>query len=113
MLDKIEEFVNWLNDMDWGWRPVLSLRPPKDRDMDNRLLVKLSLIFGSAIGAFFSALFLFVDVTTGNGTITIGDILFDALYYLPAGWILFFLVFKMTFAYFWNRRARRLRRNQE
>jgi hypothetical protein len=113
MLDKLENFVNRLNDMDWGWRPVLSLRPPKDRDMDNRLLIKLTLIFGSAVGVLFSTLILFVEVTTGGGNITPGSILSDFLCCLPVGWILFFPVFKLVFAYFWNRRARRLRRNQE
>jgi uncharacterized membrane protein len=100
MIDQIESFMNILTDMDWGWWPVLSLRPPKDRDIDNQTLVKLTLVFGSIVGFIFLLI-----VLTSTGTITLGSFLVSVV----SGWLLYFVVYKFTFAYFWNRRARRLR----
>jgi hypothetical protein len=100
MMDQVENFMNELTDMDWGWWPVLFLRPPKDKDIDNVILLKLSLVFGSVIGVLFLLLILLLI-----GTITLGMVLFSIF----LGWLLFFFVYKFTFVYFWNRRARRLR----
>ncbi len=100
MIDQIENFMNQLTDMDWGWWPVLFLRPAKEMDIDNITLLKLSMVFGSSIGL----LFLLVVFLT-SGVTTWGIFLFCIL----LGWLLFFVVYKITFAYFWNRRARRLR----
>ncbi len=47
---KFEDIMNWLTDLDWGWWPVLSMRPQKDDDIDNRVLLKISPIFGSVAG---------------------------------------------------------------
>jgi len=103
MIDKIENFINRLNDMDWGWWPVLSLRPPKDKDLDNLIILKLTLIFGSVLGV----LFLLVGWVTRVLTLTCAVVSF------LIGWVLFFLVFKGISAYFWNRRARRLREPED
>jgi hypothetical protein len=100
MIDQIENFMNQLTDMDWGWWPVLFLRPAKEMDIDNITLLKLSMVFGSSIGL----LFLLVVFLT-SGVMTWGIFLFCVL----LGWLFFFVVYKITFAYFWNRRARRLR----
>lgn len=108
MIDKIEHFMNRLTDMDWGWWPVLFLRPPKDKDMDNLVLLKMTLFGGSVVGV----LFLLVVVIGATEALTLGDIIFDIIFCLLLGWVLFFVVYKMTFAYFWNRRARRLRSHQ-
>ena len=45
--------MNGLTDMDWGWWPVVSLRPPKDKDIDNfsGTALVLYLLFG-VIGFF-------------------------------------------------------------
>jgi hypothetical protein len=102
MIDNIENFMNKLTDMDWGWWPVLFLRPAKDKDIDNLVLLKMSLIFGSVIGILLLLLYLALTRTS-----TLGCIVF----FILLGWILFFINYKFTFAYFWNRRARRLRGN--
>ena len=107
MLDRLEKFMNWLNDMDWGWWPLLSLRPPKDQDMNNLMLLKLALFYGSIIGM----LFLIVVVIGVVETLTLGEILSVAIVCLLLGWILAFMTYKITIAYAWNRRARRLRRH--
>ncbi len=100
MLDKIEDFMNRLTDMDWGWWPVLSLRPAKDKDFDNITLLKISLVFGSLVGV----LLLMVGVVATKSLTVSGFISAIVL-----GWMLFFVVYKITFVYFWNRRARHLR----
>ena len=38
----IEGFVNMITDMDWGWWPVLFLRPPKNRNIQTLLILKLT-----------------------------------------------------------------------
>jgi hypothetical protein len=102
MLDQIENFMNHLSDMDWGWWPVLPLRPAKDQEIDNVILLKLSLVFGSAVGVIFLLIVFFA-----TGTMTFGTFMICIL----LGWLLFFVGYKATFVYFWNRRARRLRGN--
>jgi len=109
MIDKFENFMNGLTDMDWGWWPVLFLRPPKDCEMDNRILLKLTLVFGSLVGV----LFLLALLLGATGPLTLGDIIIFIVFCLLFGWVLFFVIYKATFAYFWNRRARRLHQQQE
>ena len=100
MMDKIENFMNELTDMDWGWWPVLFLRPTKNKNIDNVILLKLSLIFGSVIGVFLLWL-----AYWKTGILALSTLLLS----IPLGWLLFFVIYKFTFVYFWNRRARRLR----
>lgn len=104
MIDQIEDFMNKLTDMDSGWFPVLSLRPAKDKDIDNVVLAKLSLVFGSVMGVI---CLLLLNFARWVG-ISFGNIVFSVL----SGWIIFFVLYKLTFAYFWNRRAQRLRSKQ-
>jgi hypothetical protein len=101
MLDPLEEFMNKLTDMDWGWWPVLAWRPQKNQDIDDLLLCKLSLVFGSLIGL----VGWLVDIVKYS-RISLGY----AINIILLGWILFFLAYKFSFAIMWNRRARRLRR---
>ncbi len=100
MIDQLENFMNKMTDVDWGWWPVLFLRPSKDKDIDNVILLKLSLVFGSAIGVL-SLLMAFLS----RRSITLDMFVFAFLF----GWVFFFVGYKVTFVYFWNRRARRLR----
>ena len=100
MIDQIENTMNKLTDMDSGWFPVLFLRPTQDKDIDNVVLIKLSLVFGTAIGI----ILLLLYFLTGAG-ISLSNVVFS----IVSCWILFFVLYKFTFAYFWNRRAQRLR----
>ncbi len=100
MIDQIENFMNTLTDMDWGWWPVLSLRPTKDKDIDNVIVLKMTLIYGSIAGALSALL-----ISLLSGGITLGVLSFA----FPLAWLLFFIGYKVTVVYFWNRRARRLR----
>ena len=99
---EIEDFMNWLSDMDWAWWPVVSLRPQKDREIDNRVLLRISPIFGSAAGILaFTWLVVIARLLpfTSIGLLT----------HVLIGCVGFFVVYKISFASFWNRRARRLR----
>jgi hypothetical protein len=94
----IEDFSNWLTDMDWGWWPLLHLRPKKNQDMDNRLLFKLTPFFGSVAG-----IIIFAGGCFGRYSV-LGFVLC-----ISFGWLVFFLSYKASFAAAWNRRAARLR----
>ena len=100
-MKQLEGFMNGLTDMDWGWWPVVSLRPPKDKDIDNKVLLQISPVFGSMLGLI---LFLLREVRHRAPFSIIALVL-----YLMFGIVAFFILYKATFAYFWNRRARRLR----
>ena len=99
-MQKLEDFMNSLTDQNWGWWPVVSLRPPKDRDIDNLTLLKMTCFFGPATGLF---MFLFRFRSVEALTLERGAL------YLVVGCVIFFSIYKLTFAFFWNRRARRLR----
>ena len=101
---QIEDFMNRLTDMDWGWWPVVSLRPPKDGDIDNRVLLKITPVFGSAAGL------LILAIRFLEPRVTLTPII--VIIHLVIGWVAFFFIYKFTFAYFWNRRARRMRSSQ-
>jgi hypothetical protein len=103
-MDRLENFMNYLTDMDWGWWPVLSLRPSKNKDIDNLVLFKLTLLFGTLCGLIIWLVNIWITKVV---TWSVSAIIF------LIGWSLFFLLFKFTFAYFWNRRANRLRKNNK
>jgi hypothetical protein len=101
---QIEDFMNWLTDMDWGWWPFVSLRPPRDRDMDNRFLLKLSPL----VGGITTLIFLVYLNLQHRTSFTVARVAAIFLSFSVAC----FVIYKLTFAYFWNRRARRLRDGQ-
>jgi hypothetical protein len=109
---RIEDFMNWLTDMDFGWWPVLSLRPPKDRDIDNRVLFKISPVFGSLTGFVIFGLS-YPQMMRAGSFSEFAAVIADVMIWYLFGCFVFFVGFKFTFAYFWNRRARRLRSIQE
>ena|SRR5260221_394923 len=97
---RLEDFMNNLTDQDWGWWPAVRLRPAKDRDMDNVVLFRMTLVFGVVLGFVYLLIcrVVFGSLTPrGIGLCLIG------------GCLVFFFLYKFTFAIYWNRRARRLR----
>lgn len=99
-MQKLEGFMNSLTDQDWGWWPVVSLRPPKDRDIDNLTLLKMTCFFGPAMG-----LVMLLFRVRSLEALTLQRIVL----HLVLGCVAFFILYKLSFAFFWNRRARRLR----
>ena len=98
---QVEDFMNWLTDMDWGWWPVVSLRPQKKQDIDNSVLLKISPVFGTATGLIPLLCFSFLHMVTITAT--------KVASFYALGCVIFFVGYKFSFAYFWNRRARRFR----
>ena len=103
----VEDFMNTLSDVDWLWWPVLFLRPQKNKDIDNLLLLKIS-CFGGPATSCVSFLLSLPCVITMSAT----DIAYYILYCVVASNVIFYFVYKYTFTLFWNRRARRLRNAQ-
>jgi hypothetical protein len=96
----LETLMNQLTDADWGWWPVVFLRPPRDHDIDTLILLKMTCVFGVGTG------FIVIGLMASNG-IELNTT--RILLALVAGCLGFFIVYRTTFAYFWNRRAKRLR----
>ena len=86
--------------MDWGWWPIVHLRPSKDKNIDNAIQLKITLVFGT-----FGALFTVIP----NLPMTIVSMLIS----LIICWVVFFIGYKFTFALAWNRRAARLQESKK
>jgi hypothetical protein len=95
----IEQVANWLNDQDREWGPFLFLRPEQHERMGSRRVAALSALYGVLAGLFVNVLL----VLSGRDAHSFNPFLF------PVGATLgFFMIYRFTFAYFWNRRAERL-----
>jgi hypothetical protein len=95
----MESFMNALTDKDSGWWPFLRLRPRKDQMMTTLMVAKFSCYFGPFYGGVLYVLLALKD----------GRILFSgAAFSIALFTLLFFVLYRITFAYFWNKRAKRL-----
>ena len=100
-MQRIINFMNWLTDMDWGWWPLLRLRPQKHEYINARVLLKVTSVFGTVTGV------LFIYLTASFGDIE------QMLHCIIAGWAIYFAFFRLTFAVAWNLRADSLRKRPE
>lgn len=99
--DGLEQFANYLSDMDREWWPFLFLRPQQHQRMGTRRVLALAALYGVLAGLFANI----VLAVTGHGAGSFNPFLF------PVGATIgFFVIYRFTFAYFWNRRAERLSR---
>ena len=97
--DGLEQFANYMSDMDREWWPFLFLRPQQNERMGTRRVAALAALYGVLAGVVANV----VLALMGHAVGTFNPLLF------PAGATLgFFLIYRFTFAYFWNRRAERL-----
>ena len=96
LLDKLEYWVT--RSCDWG--PGLGLRPPKNVRMETGWVAGVSLLLGPISGA--GAILLVVADEGGIGFA-------GALFLMNFSTVFNFLAFRFVIAYFWNRRAERLR----
>lgn len=95
----LEDFMNKLTDMDSGWWPFLHLRPQKDKKIDNAVLLKMSACYGPLYGLLLALLASLLTRQFSFWSIVVNIVFMS---------IVFFPVYKFTFAIFWNRRTRRL-----
>lgn len=97
---RLEDIINKMTDTDAGWWPILRLRPPRQVEMDDVFIVRLSMAAGCVLGVLLvypvSCLY---DVPAD---------LFTALVITVFGAVAYFIPAKFLMAHFWNRRARRL-----
>jgi hypothetical protein len=102
--DGLEQFANYLSDMDREWWPFLFLRPQQHERMGTRRVGALAALYGVLAGVVANVLLALM----GHGAGSFNPLLF------PLGATLgFFLIYRFTFAYFWNRRAERLSRGMQ
>jgi hypothetical protein len=98
----VERFLNILSDLDAAWWPFLYLRPPKDRPITTVLVAFLAILYGMFAGMLTNAIAALAGAARHLNPLI-----------LPLGAMgAFFLVFRLTFAIAWNRRAARLARER-
>lgn len=95
-MQTVVNFMNWLNDMDWGWWPLIRCRPPKDERISNRVVFRVTPFFGTVSG-------ILIFLITGE-ELTLSNLALS----ITVGWVLFCLIFRFTFAVAWNARAKKL-----
>jgi hypothetical protein len=94
----MEDVANWISDMDRSWWPFGFLRPVPDARISSFRVALIAMLYGVFAGMLASALVAVSLGTTGHSVVA-----------LPAlTTVGFFVVYRLTFAYFWNRRAERL-----
>ena len=98
LIGELEQVVNLFSDMDREWWPFLFLRPEPHVRMTTARVALLATLYGGFVGMLANAL---LALTTSGPRISV--FLFP-LYTIGA----FFVVYRATFAFFWNRRAERL-----
>ncbi|HEX6272541.1 MAG TPA: hypothetical protein VFZ53_05860 [Polyangiaceae bacterium] len=99
--DELEQILNTVNDHDGQWWPFVFLRPEQEERMTSLRVAALSLL----LGMFFGMLANVVVALTSSPLVPRPHVLLFPL----ATALGFFVIFRVTFAYSWNRRAARLR----
>jgi hypothetical protein len=102
--DEIEGMLNWVNDQDRQWWPFVFLRPEPNERMSSLRVAALSFLHGS----FFGMLANVAVALTASPSVRPNGFLFPVVTTFG-----FFVFFRATFAYSWNRRAERLRAQSE
>lgn len=92
---RFDDFINKLNDQDWGWWPFLRLRPPKHERISIGRLVVMSLLYGFLYGTV--TIVAFASLGRASWSHFPGVVTFFVL--------LFFVLWGACFRPSWNRRA--------
>ena len=102
----LESSLNALADMDWGWWPLLRLRPQRHERMTTGRVALISVAFSTLLTiAVFSAIALRSGITPDFWA----RFTLVALASPPT----FFVIYRLTFAVAWNVRAERLHREEQ
>ena len=97
-LHRIEEIVNSVSDMDREWWPFGFMRPPPSARMSSLRVACMAALYGVFVGMLANVM-VAISIGVGNRSALTMPL------YTTAG---FFVLYRLTFAYFWNRRAERL-----
>jgi hypothetical protein len=99
MTEELERLANWLNDRDAEWWPFLFMRPPPEHPITSLRVAALAVLYGAPAGAFADA---WIALSGGSSRV---HVLLVPLLVTAA----FFVAFRVTLAFAWNRRASRMR----
>jgi hypothetical protein len=102
---RLEDAVNTVSDMDSGWWPFLFLRPTQEDRITNLRVAMLSVLYG-VMGGMMANIALRVTGEGAREGAEAARVSFSTFPVLAT--IGFFVLYKLTFAYCWNRRADRL-----
>ena len=100
VIGELEEVVNLFSDMDREWWPFLFMRPAPHQRMTSVRVAALATLYGGFVGMLANVI---VALTASAGSPRLGVHVFPLL-----TTACFFVVFRLTIAFFWNRRAARL-----
>jgi hypothetical protein len=100
LIGELEEVVNMFSDMDREWWPFLFLRPAPHQRMSSARVLMLAILYGGFVGMLANVV---VALSASASGPRIAVFVFPLLTTFS-----FFVVFRSTIAYFWNRRAERL-----
>jgi hypothetical protein len=93
--------LNLVTDNDFAWIPFFFLKPPKDKLMTNKFIIKITLYF---VPLYYSILV--IGYHNQGGEITFLGFVFFLFLFM----ILFFALYKYIFAIPWNNRAKQLQK---
>ena len=96
----LQKKMNQLSDADWGWWPLLGLRPKKETPMSSALVLGLTLTFGSVAAVVILAVCLLRHGSLSTEAISMC---------VPLTWLFYFVIYRITFARAWNVRAEELK----
>ncbi|MEO6419166.1 MAG: hypothetical protein ABIP39_07155 [Polyangiaceae bacterium] len=97
-MEQLHDFLNSLSDMDSGWWPFLFMRPSPETRMCNRRVAAIAGLYGV-----FAAMFANAVIAVSGESVRLSVVTFPVLTTL-----VFFVMFRITFAWSWNARAKRL-----
>lgn len=99
LMDQLEEIANALNDSNAQWWPFLFLRPRKEQRLTSLRVGLLAVLYGSFVGTLGNLLLLLLGKQLHPLALP---------FVATAGC---FVLYRVVFATFWNRRAARLSRS--
>jgi hypothetical protein len=102
----LEQALNDLSDKDSGWWPFLWLRPAHHEVLTNRKIALMSAFYGPICGNLTALALVFATGGSSTGGIALRGVEAFAAWSLGCA-LLFFVLYRFTFALAWNRRARR------
>jgi hypothetical protein len=100
-MDNFEQVVNSLSDSDFNWWPFLFLRPEQDQKLGNGRVLALAALYGIFLG-------LLINIVAALQHTKVHPALFPVATTLG-----FFVFFRLTVAWCWNRRADRMLGREE
>lgn len=106
-MEGIEELLNRLTDQNRGWWPFVSLRPKPDERMTTDYVGKIALVYGS-IGGFVLSTIVLVLGSLYGGPPGFSEGVWVVVVLTGMAIVAFLVVYRLTFAVAWNRRADRL-----